>query len=980
MTQLTNFKEIPIQEVYDSIELHQDNPSCILRSYLEFTDKIHDGEVEFLDGTNPTIMYLEMASVGHSSALRAYSRHLRQMYPSLAEDREDLSNHMSDWDFLNVFASPSSEPFEIFINYEAFSTEAIRDEEEACKKIVIPRGTYVVGDGRQYTMHYPLVIRYYDVGNLEVSYDTTLLSQFQLLETNVIPCGLITTSSGAVFIRFSIKLQQLEISRVTDTTSKGQRFVRSYSFKDQFYYARCWYRNSRTDNKWKEMNTTHGSLNYDRRYPTMILTVENNTLRCKLPQMYMANDLLLGEIAVDIYTTHGNLNERLDLSQYTINFREIDVGLDRSIFTPAALSEIDRWAIPTGVVSGGKDGLSFEDLRKRVIYNSTGPQELPISPSQLEASVQNNGFEISKEIDVVTDRVYFATRRLPPPRDKKLTTTANLGVHTFIVEGDTLTDHEYVKLHNKRWTLTPDNLYEYTNGVIRLLPAQDVKSMLSMEGLSLVKEVNSKQYLYTPFHYVFDNNDLEFDLRAYYLDKPEPGLINFVRTNPTLQLVVNTQERSLERTAKGYRLNIKTLSSGHFQDLPDTEVSAQLSLSPKGDDTAAFIQGYISSKDGKERVFSFDLNTTFDINNDDAIAIYDTQINNNPGQTVWAALESEMSIFICTNSLTPGYKPDASNKLYASWIQLGFVPITHEKIQLTFGQPLHSLWRRARNQKKTYDYQTYGFDKQAVYENDVYEKDAVTGSTWTILNGKPERKIKHKAGDLKVDPVTNEPIWEHRATDTIFENGLPLPLSGIKQAKEVDILFIDGRHYFVTDPAYKDYNQELVDLLVDWIVDGLEVVNNRTLEKTKVFFHPKAQIGEVKVDKGDGMFEIIPAEQSPRIDIYLLDNVYEDQAMRNKITSITNSILDKELGGVEFNNSSIVEILKKAYGSIVKSFRLHGFGPRRDIYYGSISSPDKRLSLKRLLEVQADGEIIIREDVTYNFRRAKATYAMEEDA
>lgn len=978
MTQLQTFREMPIAEAMAAIERHKDNPSLMPTAFMDLTNSITNGEVAFVDGTNPLVLTMEMFSLGLVSALKENASSLRRVYSDLAETPEELADHVSDWSAPNRFAVPSSEPFRIYIGLEAFMQNAVRDENEKCKKIIIPRDTFLTKDGRTFTFNYPIIIRYYDVGSLEISYDTSIVSRFQTLSTNILDYGIYRTPDEIAYISFTAEVMQMEITRYPETSTAGQLFSREYSFNDQFFTARAWYRNTRTLNKWVEMNTSHGRLNYDRRTPTLLLRVEDGKLRVQLPQIYMLNDRLLGDICVDIYTTKGNMNEVLPQENYEVGFRALD-PTELNDYTPQALSTVPRMAVPEGTITGGRDGLTFEQLRSRVIHNDSGPQQIPISPTAITSSVEDNGFTLSKMADVATERVFYASRKLPPPTNSKLITSANIGIHTFITTGDDLRDHPFVYSNGKRWTMSPKNLYVLENGKIRLLSAQEVQELLLMDLSSKVNRLNSRQYLYTPFHYVFDNENREFDLRAYYLDKPKSDVINFIRMNSTLQLVVNTDsnERAFYRTEDGFQLRIRLKSGNLWKSLSDNQVGVQLRFSPKGDTTNVFIRGQLLGMSNEERVYGFDFKTNFDLNDQDAIRINGVAVNGTENQYAWADLDTRCELFICTNVPTNNYTPDESIRQYADWLFApGFVPITHESITLKFGYALKTLWRRARNQTSGYDFKRWTTTVQKVYETDQYKMDPDKGVVWVTnpATGRPERVLEHRKGDLMYDPLTEEPIYDHVAGQVILdEAGIPIPGDEFSQPKEADILFIDGRHYFVTDRLYLEYNQELVDILVDWVADSLVDTQNRVLEKTKAYLYPRSQIGPVRVDLGDNKFATIQSEQSPRIDLYLNKTVYNDDVMRATIMSQSIKTLDGMFNGTGLNQSEITKALETIYAGTVESFRLYGFGPDRNIYYANVTQADRTLSLKRIIEPQANGTLIMREDVTFNFFLARSS-------
>lgn len=981
MANLLEYKELPISEAFAAIERHKNNPAGVIRAFHELTAAVTNGEVGYVDATNPTVLNQEMVSVAFSAAMRENASTLRRTYPNLAETADQLADHASDWDMVNMFASPSQEPFRVFLSLPAFLQAAVRDEDEKCRKVIIPRDSVITGQGRDFTLHYPIVLRLYDVGNLEITYDTSIQSNFQSLETNIIKNQIVTlpNTNRDKYIMFTVPVNQVSIERFPTTTTRGSVFDINIPFDDKFYYARPWYRNQRTGNVWREMRVSFGKTNYDQRWPTMLLTVGEGQLRCRLPQIYMANDRLVGEIAIDVYTTQGNMNERLAEEAYEISFRNLDPD-QNSIYTPQALSTIPRWAIPEGILTGGKNGLTFEQQRARIIHNSTGAQETPITAAQLEARAENNGFTISKAVDVVTERGFHAYQPLPAPSNEKLITSANLGIHTFIVDGEDLRNHPYVHFNENRWTMEPTNLYEYVGGVIRLLSANEINYIQNLENSSKITLLNSRNFLYTPFHYVYDSTADEFDLRAYYLDGPKPDVLSFEKMNETMQLVVNTDQREVIRTATGYQLRIKVLSGNLFKtDLPDSQVGVQLRFNAQNDETPIFIRGRQVDIVNGERVFAFDLETDFDINGTHALHILNVGINGTDNQTAWIDLKTTFHIFICTNNVGANYKQDIIYDEFGKWqFPEGWAPITWEKMEITLGKTLSNLWRRALSQKSSQPYQTYTEDKLKYFETDQYEFNFANGTIWwpNPETGRPEKKIITKAGDQAFDAVTGEPLYEYRKGDTIKINGVPQLQDQIVHRKEADILFIDGRHYFVTDSAYLEYNKEITDVLVDWITEGLAVTAKNVLEKTKIFLYPRSQIGSVTVEYGDGRIRTITAEQSPELDIYLSDEVYNDDTMFETIRRKTVALLAKEIVGGTLNVSDIEDKLRIEYGSTVISFKLFGFGDGRDIHYANVVQPERSLSLKRNIEAQADGALIMREDVTINRHRAKVNSAV----
>lgn len=971
MTQITSIKEKPLAELYDAIARNKSNPSGIMTAMLEALDEVMNGTVGFFDPTNPTVMLLESSAVAVAAAVNENVSLLRHRYSSLAETQEELYNHMSDWDFANRFASPGVVPIGFLFGLNTMLTEMVMDEEEKCKKAVIPRDTEVVIGNITFTLQYPIVIRYYNTGTLAVSYDAEIVSPFQSLETNIIPYEQRAMPDGTRFIYFQVPLHQLKIDMITNTIQAGRVFKMQTSFTDQFFYARAFIRNSGTGNNWLEIKTTHSDLVFDRRNPTIVLKVDSDTITATLPLIYTTTGSLLGDVKLHVYTTKGGLVENLENYDTAIELRALDPDKDLSVYTTDSLNIVPRQAITTATLSGGTNGLSFEKLRERVIFNSVGPQILPITTVQIQTAVENQGFDIIKNVDMVTDRIFLATQNLPKPSNTRLLTSANIGIETFVVDKETLENHPYVYVNGDRWTLTPKNLFKQDNGILSMLSLKKIQELQLLEETVKVTRLNTSKYLFTPFHWVFDNTKSDFALRPYYLDKPTISTINFVRQNQTLELAVNTAARWITRTTYGYKVSIRVLSGNFYKALPNSQVSAQLMLYPQGETIPVYIKGYLSNvSDAEEREFSFDINTNYDIDDTNRLLVLNVGLDSQNQQNVWIDLNTEVHIFLCTTSKTIEYKKDASNGLFGEFqLPQGSVPITHETVKLTLGHPLKNLWSRARNLTVGYDYQTYTESVQLTYPKDVYKTDPVTGRIFTKdAKGKPVFTIEHKFGDL-VFGFNNEPVWKYRKGDVIIDHktGAPLlkPTSLVK--KEVDLLFIDGRHYFVNDKAYTEYNQELIDLLVTWVTDDLASIQNKLLDQTHIFYHPKSQIGQCVVDKGDGVTLIIDSEQSPVVDLYVPSNVYMSENLRLQLTNKTIKLLDSALSLTELNNSNVEAALREAYGGAVTSMKLSNLGGGHNLHYAKVVSPDQRLSLKRILDIQSDGTLIMKEDVKINF-------------
>ena len=973
MSELTNIKNIPLSVLQERIRKNQNNPSAMFSVAGSFLEEVTNNEVEFFDPTNPAVMLLEFAATMTAAAVNENMVNLRRANASLAEKPDDLYYDMTDVDYVNRFATPGVQPITIMFGEETLMRDMIRDEEEKCHKAILPRDTYFKAGPYTFTLLYPVVIRYYDSGSLEFSYDAQIKSSFQELETNIIPYTPIKTQDDTSMLLIEIPVYQLEINPTNATISKSSPFTMEVSFLDLFYYARAFHKSSATAG-WEEILTTHSDFVFDRRTPTLVLEVDGNILKAKLPIVYTTEGMS-GEIMLLVYTTKGAVSDTLTSYEFTTHIRAIDAVRDLTPFTQISLRNVPIMALSTATMTGGKDSLDFESLRDRVIFNAQGPQQIPVTTAQAQAMLENEGFNIVREIDVTTSRVFLANQNLPKPRDPRLITSANIGIDTFITDAESLTGHPYIRFNGNHWTMTPKNLYIRQNGVIRLLSRSEIIDIDSMELTAKINYLNKHNFLYSPFHYVFDNQNDLFGLRAYYIDKPTLGLINFIRQNTTLQLVVNTSKRRIKRTDQGYEITITTKSGNNYKDLPDSQVGVQMMFYPSGDSLPVYIKGVFVGRDvAQERIFSFNVETNYDFDYNSGtkkhrLKILNVGVFGAPDQNVWVDLESKINFFHCTNSKTSGYVRDESSNLFAPFqYPNGFVPITHETTTIVYGKSLDNLWTRSRSLTTGYNYKRHKFNIPLAYDRDVYKTDATGGLEFEIISGSAVFKKLFSKGDLVLDHEGN-PIYKYRAGDPVIDavTNMPLLEEMKNDKKEVDMLFIDGRHYFVDDFVYKSYNQELVDTLVTWITEDLSVVEKRLMDQTKIFLYPRSQLGYIQIETFDGIEKTIPAEHSLEINLYVKQSVLNDESLRQTIEHNAIRVLDEHLALREINMAQVTESLRIAFGDAVVGFELLGFGGSLNLPYALLLKETQRSSLRRVLEIQADRTLIMVEDVSINF-------------
>lgn len=972
---LTNYVPTPLSAMKDRFAEAKFNTSLLVKAALETVEEVTGGQAVLMDATNPMVLQLEMAAALTAGCVQENIGVLRKQYAVLAQTEDDLYMHMSDDDYVDRFSSPSLPAmFTVCVLTRDLVREAIYDSVENVSKLVIPRDTEITVDGVTFTTLYPVVIRYYDNQTISVSYDTTVANPVYPLKTSLIDTKIRTGTDNETWLFFNVSALQVKVSPEFTTIDKTYSFEKTIDLVDSFYYARVFYKNNATGNLWVEMATTHTDQVFNIKKPTAVLKVTETQLEVRIPVIYTTSGLISGEVRVDVYTTKGELSLNLanfTADAFTMKLKAIDEDSDLSVYTEA-MSSVSFYAYSIDYVTGGKAAVSFETLLDQVIHNATGANDIPITTVQLEADEKQNGFTIVKGVDVLTNRIFLATKKLPVPTQKKLITAANIGMITYAADEIELADHYKVVKNGNRSTILSKAVWLNVNGQVSLLSKSDYDALYGMGQTAMVAALNATQYFYTPFYYVLDATGDEFEVRSYALDQPYAKDQNFVRVNQTLQLPVYTSSYILEKNAAGYALTIVTASDNFYKALPDSNVGVQLAYFPYGEKIHAYINGELMGLDeGGNRIYKFQLNTNHDVSLVDTICITNSSIEGITNFQGWVPLETEVKLIHYTTSITNNYVADETDKILGKFLlPNAAVGNTLETLTIHLGDSLDNLWRRSRSFMTDIVYELCDADIPRVYQEDEFEYDA-SGRPFKVVNGELVFNYLHRKGDIVLN-ANGDTDYKYRKGDVLMDaQGNPITKSSVLVGRTLDLLVVDGRYYFADDTATVAYRKEVEALLTDWIVNDLAVIENRLLDLTDIYFYPETSVGEVEVEIENGEKVFIRADQEFNLSLYVTASVFENEDIRAKLNSATVSLLDTAMSGQTVNMTEISESLKKLYATTVSAFTISGLGGSANYQFLKVSEAQNRLCLKKRLAIQADKTMMVEDAVTVEYKLIK---------
>jgi hypothetical protein len=893
----------------------------------------------------------------------------RQQYPSMALTEDELYLHMSDRDYLDRFYKPSRTTFTVLLNKEELIKRAVQTPITGIKKLVIPRNTEFQISNYTFTMEYPIELRVLAHGGIQVVYDGTQPSPLQTLESNLVEWNIVKMENQE-YLRILIPVQQCKIVTQYAHLTLSSTYQKTFTLNDPYYACRVW---RPVGAGWEEIRVTHTDQVFDPNYPTMLLKVYDNRLQVSVPQIYLSNRSLDSELRLDIYTTKGPLDLLLDgyaINSFKANWRDIAGGSDTIYSAP--LNAFSSLAVFSDTsVKGGTAGLTFDVLRERVIQNALGNAQLPITNVQLSARLANYGYQSIQEVDNITNRIYLASRHLPPPKSGSTITGAGCLIQLFQGTFSRLVESKYVKDNGDRITLTSDATYERVNGVLQLLTDEELTRLGELTIEQFVAVVNNRQLLFSPFHYLLDATNSYFISRAYYLDAPRILAREFIEENVSLGLNLSTANLKLLKTETGYSLRLVTSSGDTVKSLADEQITVQLSYRPPKEKRDVYLNGTLMGLYNGERVYEFALETTFDIDSEHALYLTNFSMYPHEAKDFGCSLETSFNVVYYVT----GYQPlnvAIKNLQYkgADYLLLdNALGIIHEKVKLHFGEFLEGFWENSRSVIESIQYRTYSEDVEGIYTKNEYLRDPLTGAIdiTQAEDGTLTYTILHAEGEPMLDEE-GQPVITHRKGDPLLDGlGNPIPENTRGILQEVDLFLLDGRYRYATQELDRNYLKELPLTIVGWLEDDLKTFSQWALEQTVIRLYPLRTLGTAEATILEGMQRAIDLEQSLTFTFYLAREVYDNAYIRQVLADLTRKVVATAFEDKRITTSDLITKITEAAGENAIAVDVSGLGGYLNLSALTLINDNERCAIRKRLERNSDGTLRVVDDITVNF-------------
>ena len=818
------------------------NPLLIQDKQLSlFEQHVFDGKV-VLDGNNVFTFGLEMGASLAAGIVNEMSNNFQSLYPARAQTMSDLYRHLSDYDYVDMYSTPSTTTIELMFERNFLIDNAPADEyEEGSYKIIIPEfSTFTIGN-HQFGIHYPIEIRVrkafksdgytvdYDKCMFHCSWNTDTVNPLYRLNTNILEHRMFK-KEGLNFLCVSVPIHQFSIAIKKEDTVSSTGFIKRYQYTNRFYAIRVFHY---WENRWVEMAETLSDVIYDPQTLTAKVKVLSDirTVEVSIPQSYFTAGVVGNRIMCMLYTTEGALDvdiRNYNTDQFSASFLIDDTVIDDTY--SAFLKRIPYLQIVplTTRISSGSNGKTFEEMKNRVI-NSVGGDDLLVTPKQLEAHLSDVGFKVSKYIDNITDRIYIASKEITDSNKDVI------GAGEFMTTIDhTMLDNEaydsLLKIGVDEYVILPSAVFKYDadSNSMKMLDRYEYKKLVKDNTTEqMIEELNNNVYTFTPFHVkLVTKSDLPM-AGAFDLMKPVLSNVSFSGENNQTSTQLSMYGSVIlhaDNGVGGYKLTVavyKTDDLNNVNFLTGTRENMCVMLrTTNTDGSKIYLKGtFVGKNSNNYDLVEFHFDTKYKISNADAIDVQNfTKIGENvsgPTETfIYLDQKYELLFFAHKDYITDSDAITESNTQADMPVEIvanDMVWLATQEMDIKLGESISSLRANVFMTLTGKEYKTYETTEYATYAADVYARYPED-----VLE---DGLIVHHAGELIVDEESGKLVVEKYAGDLIITGSDTSKIGACNPSCTITSISSDERGNKLTDI-------ETLYLDSDHLTPTAEPVNN----------------------------------------------------------------------------------------------------------------------------------------------------------
>lgn len=514
------------------------------------------GKTVFIADPNNSVSFLSEAFCSMFSQSIAWESNMfNKLYPIRSVTAEDLFRHTSDYDYVNLTASPSTVKLSLTLDASWLRRTAY-DVDENFKQATIPASCSILIGDHVFGIYYPIIFKINKMNDMiTVKYDLSVHNPLKTYSTNMMDEVNEYTYEGVNYITIVFTAYQFKqtVENVTPHTSINTGYQQIFPYTNKFNAIRV-FSKFPNETDYVELDYTLSQSIYDITKPTVLLTIlsDQSAIKVQIPSIYYKYNLVGSSIKVITYTTEGYLNEYI--TQDDARNMQLFIDPDESVYT----NVFDRPPVCTiiphksTILTGGSNPVDFATFKRSVI-NGTLYNQTPITTMQLNDWVSKFGFKMRKYLDNITDRIYFAGAPLVTT-DNRIIPMVNSQVR---LDGNSLITNpgSIIQVSENMFTILPKTLFRYSSIDDRsyVLSLEEERSLLSIKDKTkLVDYLNTETLTQQPFHVVLNLSGRYPEARTFDFTKPSQESLFFEEENTTANHLISVISSTIEYVEMNY--------------------------------------------------------------------------------------------------------------------------------------------------------------------------------------------------------------------------------------------------------------------------------------------------------------------------------------------------------------------------------------------------------------------------------------------
>lgn len=963
-------------ENQDNIIQKLRNPMTLASMALDEIQARLGGTRVIADPNSPFCHMLEMNSSIVCDAINAIDEKLPTLYPKRAESMEDLYQHMSDFDYLRMYSTPSSTNISITFPKQYLVAHAL-EYNANYKKVTIPKDTVFMIGKYPFGMYYPIDILINNfTSTVTASYNTEQSNPLYTLTKNVIE-KTEQQIRGLWYVTITFPIFQFakSVKEVSVVTERG--FTTKFVYNNKFYAIRLF--GYTAANGYTELSQTQSTTVYDLTKPTALVRVMPDTheIVVTIPQIYLDNNVIGSRLYVEVYTTLGNLNiNTSNLSSTSIGVTYDVESKDSSefsrIFKNLPFQPIIQ--LSSDSISGGSDAIDVDTLRDRVV-NDTLYEKVPITESDVEVYLKDQNFYVQKSKDNITDRIYYAYRIL---QDSNGNIIPSITMQMRILESYVNDRSTFRTQSDGSITVLPTTMYQFQSDMNTAIPitTEEMQRIAALEKPALVEELNTNQYFQTPFHIRLVLADRYPSAVSYNLMSPEVKGIIFEAENYDAASKMQVQEALVEHLSQGvggYDLQISCTKSGDLSQAGISEENDIVVYVAVKSSNGTWIGGranfdrYLLDR----TVYRLHLETNYRLTEANQIALTNLTSDTTQLTEYLVPLESKFYVvFLVRRGAVAGTSGDApatiTQGVPQSYLE-GYTAISRQYINISLGHSLDDVIKHEIEISSTQStYATWDHNVPATYEEDQYARNA-DGTIFTKVDEEGNLSVVKVAS--AGDPILDEqghPVYIHQVGDIRYDpSGEPIVASNRNKVYFINTIFIDSKVFASERTSELDFVQGVYNTLEGYFTT-LRELQSQLLERTYIYFRCVRSTGTALFNLGDGVTSHNNIELSFNINCYVPSYVKQNTDIQNQIIELICDAVNEAIKTKELSMMEIFESVRLKMSDYIDHFSLLGVNDS-NMQTFVIEDSDAQPSIARKLELSADNVLSLRRQINIEF-------------